>query len=72
MVLDKLRGDVDRQECLAGENLRTGRLEMVIRQFNFVNLSLPKLVAQLTGQVDALLDVGLVGQVSEVAANGIP
>ena len=45
---------------------------MVIHQFNFVNLSLPELVAQLTGQVDALLDVGLVGQVSEVAANGIP
>ena len=63
----QFRLQVDGQERLMRQNLRTGTLEVVIDQLYLVDLALGKAIAQLHGQVDTLLHVGMVYKVGQVA-----
>ena len=54
--------DVNRQEGLAGENLRAGAFKVVINEFHLIYLSLCELATKLHRYLDTLLYVGVIGQ----------
>ena len=62
----EFRLQVDGQESLVRENLRTGTLEMVIDHFHAVHLSLAVQIADFLGNSNAVIHVGLVGERREV------
>ena len=62
VILIQCLADVYRQQGLAGEDLRTGTLEVMVNQFHTVQFAVKELVTQLTRQINTLLHIGLVGQ----------
>ena len=68
----QLLGDVDGKECLAGENLRTRALEVVVDHLHAVDLAVDKLLSKFTGYINTLLHVGFLGKTGEVASHVKP
>ena len=67
MVTLQLALHVDGQESLTHQYLRTGTLEVMIDNLHLVNLPVGEARAQLHGQVDTLLHVGMINQLVQIA-----